>query len=55
MKHHGNYILLTPEELAVKGEHDFIYRQMCRHKKKASNDKRHREKHRDDWKRFRLW
>ncbi len=53
MKHHGNYILLSPDELALQGERGFIDKQVRRHRKKASNDKRHREKHRDDWKRFR--
>lgn len=53
MKHHGNYELLTPEELmlnAESGNKEFIYKQLNRYKQKYRNDKRHKEKRIMIWK-----
>ncbi len=49
MKHHGNYLLPTPDELlkdcGVDGcPKEYIYRQLQRHKQRHRNDKRHKIK-----------
>lgn len=52
MKHHGQYDLLTPEELGLNAAYydvepkvrEFIHNQLKRHKVKHRNDKRHKKK-----------
>lgn len=52
MKYHGQYDLLTPDELGLNATYyddepkvrEFILDQLNRHKQKYRNDKRHKKK-----------
>lgn len=44
MKHHGNYVLPTAEELAREGDAAYVHDVINRLRMKAKNTRRHNEK-----------